>query len=83
VAAKIVGDLLLIHGDMDNNVHPGMTMQVVDAMIKADRNFDLLIVPNAGHMLILLPYVERRLFDYFVSRLMGVTPPKPHAMTAP
>ncbi len=83
VAAKIVGDLLLIHGDMDNNVHPGMTMQVVDAMIKADRNFDLLIVPNAGHMLILLPYVERRLFDYFVSRLMGVTPPRPHAMTAP
>jgi dipeptidyl aminopeptidase/acylaminoacyl peptidase len=77
VAAKITGDLLLIHGDLDNNVHPAMTMQVVDALIKADRNFDLLIVPNAGHMLILLPYVQRRLFDYFVERLMGVVAPRP------
>ncbi len=77
VAAKIVGDLMLIHGDVDNNVHPAMTMQVVDALIQADRNFDLLIVPNAGHMLILLPYVQRRLFDYFVERLMGETAPRP------
>lgn len=77
VAAQIVGDLLLIHGDLDNNVHPAQTMQVVDALIKADRNFDLLIVPNAGHMLILLPYVQRRLFDYFVERLMGVAAPRP------
>lgn len=77
VAAKIVGDLLLVHGDMDNNVHPAMTMQVVDALIRADRNFDLLIVPNAGHMLILLPYVQRRMFDYFVERLMGQAPPRP------
>jgi len=77
VAAQITGDLLLIHGDLDNNVHPALTMQVVDALIKANRNFDLLIVPNAGHMLILLPYVERRVFDYFVERLMGVAAPRP------
>jgi dipeptidyl aminopeptidase/acylaminoacyl peptidase len=77
VAARITGDLLLIHGDLDNNVHPAMTMQVVDALIQADRNFDLLIVPNAGHMLILLPYVQRRLFDYFVERLMGQPAPRP------
>lgn len=77
VAAQITGDLLLIHGDLDNNVHPALTMQVVDALIKADRNFDLLIVPNAGHMLILLPYVQRRLFDYFVQRLMGEAAPRP------
>jgi dipeptidyl aminopeptidase/acylaminoacyl peptidase len=77
VAALIVGDLLLIHGDLDNNVHPAMTMQVVDALIRADRNFDLLIVPNAGHMLILLPYVQRRVFDYFVERLMGEAAPRP------
>jgi dienelactone hydrolase len=77
VASQITGDLLLIHGDLDNNVHPAMTMQVVDALIKADRNFDLLIVPNAGHMLILLPYVQRRLFDYFVERLMGEAAPRP------
>jgi dipeptidyl aminopeptidase/acylaminoacyl peptidase len=77
VAANIAGDLLLIHGDMDNNVHPAMTLQMVDALIQADRNFDLLIVPNAGHMLILLPYVQRRVFDYFVQRLLGQTPPRP------
>jgi len=50
---------------------------VVDALIQADRNFDLLIVPNAGHMVILLPYVQRRVFDYFVERLMGDGAPKP------
>jgi dipeptidyl aminopeptidase/acylaminoacyl peptidase len=77
MADKITGDLLLVHGDLDNNVHPALTMQVVDALIKADRNFDLLIVPNAGHMLILLPYVQRRVFDYFVERLMGVVAPRP------
>ncbi len=77
VVANIVGDLLLVHGDMDNNVHPAMTMQVVDALIRADRNFDLLIVPNAGHMLILLPYVQRRIFDHFVERLMGRAAPRP------
>jgi dienelactone hydrolase len=77
VAARITGELLLIHGDLDNNVHPALTMQVVDALIQADRNFDLLVVPNAGHMLILLPYVQRRLFDHFVERLMGVAAPRP------
>jgi dipeptidyl aminopeptidase/acylaminoacyl peptidase len=77
VAGLITGELLLIHGDLDNNVHLAQTMQVVDALIKADRNFDLLIVPNAGHMLILLPYVQRRMFDYFVERLMGPAAPKP------
>jgi dipeptidyl aminopeptidase/acylaminoacyl peptidase len=75
VAARITGDLLLMHGDLDNNVHPALTMQVVDALIQADRNFDLLIVPNAGHVLLLLPYVQRRMFDYFVERLMGEAAP--------
>jgi dipeptidyl aminopeptidase/acylaminoacyl peptidase len=77
MAANITGDLLLMHGDLDNNVHPAMTMQVVDALIQADRNFDLLIVPNATHVLLLLPYVQRRTFDYFVERLMGQRAPRP------
>jgi dipeptidyl aminopeptidase/acylaminoacyl peptidase len=75
VAAQIVGDLLLIHGDMDDNVHPALTLQLVDALIKADRNFDLLIVPNAGHAVIAQPYAQRRFFDFFVERLMGGVPP--------
>lgn len=77
IASSIVGDLFLIHGDMDANVHPGMTLQVVDALIKANRHFDMLIVPNAGHMLMRIPYVQRRVFDYFVSRLLGEMPPVP------
>jgi dipeptidyl-peptidase 4 len=75
VAANITGELLLIHGDMDDNVHPALTMQLVDALIKADRNFDLLIVPNAGHGVIAQPYAQRRFFDFFVERLMGERPP--------
>lgn len=77
VAANVVGDLLLIHGDMDDNVHPAMSLNVVDALIQADRNFDMLTVPNAGHMLILLPYVRRRIWDYFVEHLMGRRAPRP------
>jgi dipeptidyl aminopeptidase/acylaminoacyl peptidase len=77
LAENIRGALFLIHGEMDDNVHPGLTLRMVDALIKADRNFDLLIVPNATHVLLLLPYVQRRTFDYFVERLMGQVPPRP------
>jgi dipeptidyl aminopeptidase/acylaminoacyl peptidase len=79
LAARICGDLFLIHGEMDDNVHPGLTLRLVDALIKADRNFDLLIVPNAGHGVIADPSIQRRLFDYFVLHLMGVKPPRPGA----
>jgi dienelactone hydrolase len=77
VASRIVGDLLLIHVDLDNNVHPALTMQLVDALIKADCNFDLLIVPNAMHSVFAMPYVQRRMFDHLVEHLMGVPPPRP------
>ncbi len=79
LASRISGDLFLIHGEMDDNVHPGLTLRMVDALIKADRNFDLLIVPNAGHAVIAGPSIQRRLFDYFVEHLMGVKPPRPGA----
>jgi dipeptidyl aminopeptidase/acylaminoacyl peptidase len=79
LAARIHGQLLLIHGEMDDNVHPGLTLRVVDALIKADRNFDLLIVPNAGHGVIAGSSIQRRLFDYFVEHLMGEKPPRPGA----
>jgi dipeptidyl aminopeptidase/acylaminoacyl peptidase len=79
LADRIRGELLLIHGEMDDNVHPGLTLRMVDALIKADRNFDLLIVPNAGHGVIAGPSVQRRLFDYFVEHLMGVKAPRPGA----
>ncbi len=79
LADCITGDLFLIHGEMDDNVHPGLTLRVVNALIKADRNFDMLIVPNAGHNVIEPVYVQRRVFDYFVERLMGAKAPRPGA----
>ena len=75
VAANIRGALLLVHGEMDDNVHPAHTLRVVDALIRADRDFDMLIVPNAGHMLINLPYVRRRAYDHFVRHMLGQQPP--------
>jgi len=66
-----------MHGDMDDNVHPAMTIQVVDELIKANRDFDMLIVPNRNHGLN-EPYIIRRRWDYFVRHLMGAEPPQNH-----
>jgi dipeptidyl aminopeptidase/acylaminoacyl peptidase len=74
LARNLKGKLLLMHGDMDDNVHPAMTIQVVDALIKANRDFDLIIAPDRGHGLN-EPYFIRRRWDYFVRHLMGAEPP--------
>ncbi|HWJ21656.1 MAG TPA: prolyl oligopeptidase family serine peptidase, partial [Gemmatimonadaceae bacterium] len=73
---------LLMHGDMDDNVHPAMTIQVVDALIKANRTFDLIIAPNRPHSLN-EPYFIRRRWDYFVQNLMGATPPHDYEIVRP
>ena len=73
-ARNLRGKLLLMHGDLDDNVHPAMTIQVVDELIKANRDFDLVIAPNRNHGLN-EPYFIRRRWDYFVRHLMGGTPP--------
>ncbi|HSL72279.1 MAG TPA: prolyl oligopeptidase family serine peptidase, partial [Longimicrobiales bacterium] len=74
-AKQLQGKLLLMHGDMDDNVHPAMTVQVIDELIKANRDFDLVWAPNRNHGLN-EPYFIRRRWDYFVTHLMGGTPPK-------
>jgi dipeptidyl-peptidase 4 len=76
LAANLKGKLFLVHGDMDDNVHPSLTMQVVDALIKANKDFDLLILPNRNHGFYLEPYFIRRMWDYFVRNLMGAEPPR-------
>ena len=76
LAANLKGKLLLVHGDMDDNVHPALTMQVVDALIKANKDFDLLILPNRNHGFYLEPYFIRRMWDYFVRNLLGAEPPQ-------
>ena len=73
-AGKLRGKLLLIVGEMDHNVDPASTMQVVNALIKAGKDFDLLVVPNADHGMG-GAYGARRMRDFFVRHLIGVEPP--------
>lgn len=76
LAANLKGKLLLMHGEMDENVPPAATLQLVDALVKANKDFDLFILPNAQHASGYHPYVTRRRWDYFVRHLLGVTPPQ-------
>jgi dipeptidyl aminopeptidase/acylaminoacyl peptidase len=73
-AKNLKGKLLLIVGEMDKNVDPASTMQVVDALIKANKDFELLVVPGMGHSSG-GPYGDRRRLDFFVKNLLGQTPP--------
>lgn len=73
-AGKLQGKLLLVVGEVDNNVDPASTMQVVNALIKADKDFDLLVVPGVGHGATGPPYGQRRLRDFLVRHLLGVEP---------
>ena len=68
------GKLFLIVGELDTNVPPESTLRVVDALIKANRDFELLFVPNGGHGAG-GSYGERRKRDFFVKHLLGVDPP--------
>lgn len=67
-AHRLEGKLLLIVGEMDTNVDPSSTMQVVDALIKADKYFDLLVIPGGGHGMG-GAYGERKMFDFFIRAL--------------
>jgi dipeptidyl aminopeptidase/acylaminoacyl peptidase len=78
-AHKLQGKLLLIVGELDRNVDPASTMQVVNALIKAGKDFDMLVVPGAGHGMG-GAYGQRRLQDFFVRHLLGVEPPNRNAL---
>jgi len=75
-AANLRGKLLLAYGDMDENAYPAATLQLYDALIKANRSPDLLCMPNRTHGFAHEPYYVRRLWDYFVIHLLGQTPPQ-------
>lgn len=76
-AANLKGKLMLAHGGMDNNVPPYNTYLVVDALVKANKDFDLVIFPNARHGFGADSfYMMRKRWDYFVKNLMGAEPPK-------
>lgn len=81
--ANLKGKLFLIHGDLDDNVHPAHTIALVDALVKANQTFDLLILPDADHNMTLHPYVIRRTWDYFVEHLMGGRAPARYTVAPP
>jgi dipeptidyl aminopeptidase/acylaminoacyl peptidase len=73
-AHRLQGQVLLVVGELDTNVDPSSTMQVVNALIKANKTFDLLVLPGQGHGAG-GAYGERKRFDFFVRHLLGVAPP--------
>ena len=73
-AYRLEGNLLLLVGEMDTNVDPSSTMQVVNALIKHKKTFDLLVIPGANHG-DGGPYGNRKRYDFFVHHLLGVEPP--------
>src|SRR5436190_2172564 len=76
LAKNLKGKLLLAHGTMDDNVPPDNTFLVVDALIRANKDFDLLLLPNRAHGFGNEAYMVRRRWDYFVKNLLGAEPPK-------
>jgi len=80
-AKNLKGHLLLVHGTMDNNVPMNNTLLVVDALIRANKDFDLLLIPNVAHAYGAASlYMTRRRWDYFVRYLAGNVPPNEYKM---
>jgi dipeptidyl aminopeptidase/acylaminoacyl peptidase len=82
-AKNLKGHLLLAHGTMDSNVPPNNTLLVVNELIKANKDFDLLLLPNRNHGFGNEPYMIRRRWDYFVRYLLGAEPPKEFQLKPP
>ncbi len=74
MAPNLRGDLLLMVGEVDTNVDPQSTMQVADALIRADKDFQLLVAPGVGHGVLGTPYGRRQMYDFFVRKLHGREP---------
>jgi len=80
-AKNLKGKLMLAHGMMDNNVPPYNTLLVIEALEKANKDYDLVVFPNAAHGYgPYSPYMMRRRWDYFVKNLLGKEPPKEYLM---
>jgi len=82
LAENLEGKLLIAHGTMDGNVPFYNTLLVVNELIAANKDFDLLLFPNRGHGFGGEPYMMRRRWDYFVTHLMGAVPPKEYEFQA-
>ncbi len=75
LASNLQGRLLLVHGEMDNNVHPANTYRMADALLKAGKRFDMMIFPEARHGFgRYSDYFQRMMWDYFAEHLLGYYP---------
>jgi dipeptidyl aminopeptidase/acylaminoacyl peptidase len=83
LAGNLRGRLLLMYGTLDDNVHPNATLLLIDELIKHNRDFDLIVVPNRNHGYAGEPYVVRRTWDYFVRHLLGFEPPREFEIVRP
>jgi dipeptidyl aminopeptidase/acylaminoacyl peptidase len=85
-AKNLVGKLLLVVPELDTNVDPSSTLQVVNALIKANKQFDLLVMPGeehgGGRRGASAPYGDRTMWDFFVRHLLGVDPPDWNAVAS-
>jgi len=86
-AYRLQGHVLLVVGELDTNVDPSSTMQVVNALIKANKSFDLLVMPGedhpAGRRGASAPYGDRKLWDFFVNNLLDMKTPNWNSITPP
>lgn len=69
---RLEGKLMLIHGELDDNVHPGNTMRIADELIRLDKDFDMLIIPNRHHQLRDMPYYQRRVIEFLARNLYAL-----------
>jgi dipeptidyl-peptidase-4 len=83
LAANLKGKLLIAHGTTDDNVPPYNTLLLVNALIAANKDFDLLLLPNRHHGFGSEPYMVRRRWDYFVRNLLGAEPPRGYELRPP
>lgn len=74
-AWRLTRPLMLVVGELDDNVDPASTMQVADALIKANKDFELVVLPGTSHTMG-GTYGEHKRFDFFVKNIMGITPPR-------
>ena len=74
VANQLKGHLLLVHGDIDDNVPVTESFRLAKALIDAGRDVDMVVVPNATHN-VYQPFFWKKLRDYFTLYLLGETPP--------
>jgi dipeptidyl-peptidase-4 len=79
-ADKLTGKLMIVHGELDENVPLANSLRLVDALVKANKDFELLVLPNIYHPVMAVPYFWRKQWDFFTRELLGKEPPPQYSM---